>query len=137
MKIILPWPPSLNHHLKNDGRGGRLPTKITRAFRDECFVALHRQKLRYAKIAGKIKTVEKYYPPDRRQRDLGNFHKEIWDALEREHVIYNDEQIKDHHEVMMHPDPKHPRVEIDLYVTSWEPLDVIREKVLKAWKKSC
>ncbi len=107
----------------------------TKVFRHLCFAALHEQKYRNLRIAGKVKVCEVYYPPDKRHRDLGNLHKEVWDALEHEGVIINDEQIKCHCETLAPPDKANSRVEIDLYVNSWRDDDVIRDEVREAWRK--
>lgn len=98
MRLILPWPPSVNHY-KQIGRlkktkGGkiyqpRINSEATRRFFYEVSML---SRVQQAKSFGDALVSLKIlaYPPDKRRRDLDNLLKCTLDALEFAGIIEND-----------------------------------------------
>lgn len=98
MKIILPWPPSVNTYWRHPSSGplaGRSLISVKgRAYRSDVEVAVLQQKARM-RLRGTVAVDVMAYPPDRRQRDIDNLGKSLFDALTHAGVWLDDDQIDD------------------------------------------
>lgn len=92
MIIQLPWPPSVNHYwrsipgrkhpiISEEGRDYRY--KVERLLRDHGVPP----------ITDALRVSIAAFPPDRRRRDLDNFHKAPLDALTHAGIYKDDSQI--------------------------------------------
>lgn len=97
LRIVLPWPPSVNHSTAPNGRGGKILTDEHRRFREAValrVVAAGTPRFRAeARLAVEIHLT----PPDRRRCDIDNRIKAVLDALQRATVFHDDEQVDDIH----------------------------------------
>ena len=95
LRIVLPWPPTVNHSTVGNGRGGKVLTADHRAFRAEAalrVVAAGSPRFSPdARLAVEITLV----PPDNRRHDIDNRVKAVLDALQRALVIPDDSQVDD------------------------------------------
>lgn len=95
LRIVLPWPPTVNHSTVGNGRGGKVLTEEHRRFRAEValrVVAAERPQFsKSARLSVEITLV----PPDGRRFDVDNRCKAILDALQRALVIPDDSQVDD------------------------------------------
>lgn len=109
LKLVLPWPPSVNtywrHPAITDKRGKvhvrHLISEKGRAYREEAGWHIKQQlaKLRMlSKVPLKSYVYVKValYPPDRRDRDTDNLPKALFDTLTHAGVWEDDEQVDDH-----------------------------------------
>lgn len=117
VRVVLPWPPSVNHYWRAIGRLVRRRMVVSqviseagRNYRQSAIAAVLEQGS--PRIEGPVRVKEYFYPPSRRRYDLDNFRKASRDALVHAGVIEEDMGFK------MPRDAKRPRVE---YVI--EPLD--------------
>lgn len=95
LRIVLPWPPTVNHSTTGNGRGGRVLTDEHRAFRAE--VALRVVSAGSPRFSPDVRlSVEiTLVPPDKRRVDIDNRVKATLDALQRALVIADDSQVDD------------------------------------------
>ena len=92
LRLVLPWPPTVNHSSGPTSNGGRYLTPEHKAFRNEVTlrtVAAGSPTLGDARLAVEIHLT----PPDKRRFDLDNRLKAVLDALQLCNVYDNDEQI--------------------------------------------
>lgn len=106
---IIPWPPSVNHYWRhwwdkrlNHGLGGIRHSvsdkgKRFRRLAGQYVALFHRLS---APLEGPLGVAVEWAPPDRRQRDMDNLHKSVWDALQKAGVYADDHQIRERHEFM-------------------------------------
>jgi len=93
VKLELPWPPSVNSYYRNGDRPGfRYMTAEAKAFRRAVSLIVGAQRARKG-LAGRLMLDIVAYPPDRRERDLDNLQKGLWDALQHAGVYERDSQI--------------------------------------------
>ena len=92
MKIILPWPPSLNHYYRRVGPR-TLISREGREYRKAICALLGGNGVRKPPADGRIALCMDAFPPDRRRRDLDNLHKSLADSLEHDGVYEDDSQI--------------------------------------------
>jgi crossover junction endodeoxyribonuclease RusA len=92
IKIILPWPPSVNTYYRKVGNK-MLISKKGREYRKAVKIICAKATVN-KKLTGKLKLYAKCYPPDNRQRDLDNLNKALLDSLEKAGVYCDDNQVK-------------------------------------------
>ena len=92
MKLLLPWPPSVNHYYRRVG-ARTLISREGRAFRKNVCALLVGGGPRKPPSGGRIALAMDAFPPDRRRRDLDNIQKPVLDALEHAGVYVDDSQI--------------------------------------------
>lgn len=93
LALRIPFPPTLNHDKRPDGRGGQLLTDDTKAFR--AAVAALVLALRAPWVGGRVRVTITLYPPDGRAYDVDNRIKPTLDALQAAGVLVNDRQVRD------------------------------------------
>jgi len=94
MKLILPFPPSVNTYWRNT-RKGVLISASGRCFRSNALAAVMEQlKRRPQPITVNVEVSVLLFPPDKRQRDLDNYLKALFDSLTHAGVWVDDKQIK-------------------------------------------
>jgi len=94
LRLVLPWPPSVNHSSGPTSNGGRYLTPEHKAFRNECnlrVIAAGSPAFGEARLAVEIHLT----PPDKRRFDLDNRLKGTLDALQLCGVYEDDAQIDD------------------------------------------
>lgn len=89
--LSLPWPPTGNHAVRH-GRFGHYATKEAKAYRT-ITAALCRPHRPKKPLAGQIKVLAIFFPPDRRRRDMDNVWKTLSDALTLAGIWKDDCQI--------------------------------------------
>ncbi|WP_373962508.1 RusA family crossover junction endodeoxyribonuclease [Kosakonia sacchari] len=99
MKLILPFPPSVNFYWRapNKGplKGRHLISEAGRKFRSEACAAIIDQLRRLPKPSTELAAVEiLLYPPDSRNRDIDNYNKALLDSLTHAGVWEDDSQVK-------------------------------------------
>lgn len=99
MKLILPFPPSVNSYWRapNKGplKGRHLISEAGRKFRSEACAAIIDQLRRLPKPSTEPAAVEiLLYPPDSRNRDIDNYNKALLDSLTHAGVWEDDNQVK-------------------------------------------
>lgn len=91
--LVLPWPPSANHHWRFTG-AKVLISAAGRRYRKNVEAAVVEQLgIYHEPFAGRLRVVIGASPPDRRQRDLDNLLKSTLDALQHASVYDSDSQI--------------------------------------------
>lgn len=94
MKLTLPFPPSVNTYWRNT-RKGILISASGRCFRSNALAAVMDQlKRRPQPITVNVEVSVLLCPPDKRQRDLDNYLKALFDSLTHAGVWVDDKQIK-------------------------------------------
>ena len=94
MKLTLPFPPSVNTYWRNT-RKGVLISASGRCFRSNAFAAVLEQLKRHPQpITVNVQVAVLLFPPDKRQRDLDNYLKALFDSLTYAGVWGDDRQIK-------------------------------------------
>lgn len=99
MKLVLPFPPSVNTYWRLQTKGpmkGRvLISAKGRAYKSNVRKAVIEQLRTLPKASSALAEVEiVLYPPDNRDRDIDNFNKAIFDALTYASVWLDDKQVK-------------------------------------------
>lgn len=99
MKLTLPFPPSVNTYWRAPNKGplaGRhLISEKGRQFRTAALASVIEQLRRKPKpLDGELSVSVILYPPDRRNRDLDNYGKALFDALTHAGVWHDDSQMK-------------------------------------------
>ncbi|MCU1787497.1 RusA family crossover junction endodeoxyribonuclease [Pectobacterium polaris] len=99
MKLILPFPPSVNTYWRSPSSGplaGRhLVSAKGRAFRTQAIACVLEQlRCKPKAITSLVAVTITFYPPDRRTRDMDNYLKAPLDALTHAGVWADDSQIK-------------------------------------------
>lgn len=96
IKIVLPWPPSVNQYWRHPSSGplaGRhLISEQGRAYRAKVTAHVWNEQQAH-KLADRLSMAILCYPPDRRRRDLDNILKAALDALVFAGVMLDDSQI--------------------------------------------
>jgi len=94
VKLILPFPPSVNTYWRNT-RQGVLISASGRCFRSNALATvLDQLKRRPQPITVNVEVSVLLFPPDKRQRDLDNYLKALFDSLTHAGVWSDDSQIK-------------------------------------------
>lgn len=99
MKLVLPFPPSVNTYWRspNSGplKGQHLISAKGRAFQSAACAAIIEQLRRLPKPSSSPAAVEiVLYPPDARRRDIDNYNKALFDALTHAGIWEDDSQVK-------------------------------------------
>lgn len=91
MKLILPFPPSLNSLYRHSGHITYM-SKKGKAYKQEVLEIVADMHPDHVIMEGRLEVAIDVYPPDRRKRDLDNCLKIVLDSLEK--LVYtNDNQI--------------------------------------------
>lgn len=94
MKLILPFPPTVNTYWRFTTKGV-LISASGRSYRTNTIAAVLEQlKKRPKAITGPVEITLILNPPDKRRRDLDNYLKAIFDSLTHAGVWEDDSQIK-------------------------------------------
>ncbi|WP_337025911.1 RusA family crossover junction endodeoxyribonuclease [Pantoea anthophila] len=94
MKLTLPFPPSVNTYWRNT-RKGVLISASGRCFRSNASASVMEQLKRCpVPITVNVEVSALLFPPDKRQRDLDNYLKALFDSLTHAGVWVYDNQIK-------------------------------------------
>lgn len=94
MKLILPFPPSINGYWRSPGKGALISAR-GRTYRVNAIASVWEQlKRRPQLITHEIDIHVILYPPSRAKRDLDNFLKALFDSLTYAGVWADDSQIK-------------------------------------------
>lgn len=99
MKLILPFPPSVNTYWRHPNKGAfagkSLISAAGRKFQSAACAAIVEQLRRLPKPTSAPASVEiVLFPPDNRIRDLDNYNKALFDALTHAGVWEDDRQVK-------------------------------------------
>ncbi len=99
MKLVLPFPPSVNTYWRAPNKGplaGRhLISAKGRAYQSAACAAIVEQLRRLPKPTTTAAAVEiTLFPPDARRRDIDNYNKALFDALTHAGVWEDDSQVK-------------------------------------------
>ena len=99
MKLVLPFPPSVNTYWRAPNKGpltGRhLISAKGRAYQNAACAAIVEQLRRLPKPISTPAAVEIIlFPPDARRRDIDNYNKALFDALTHAGVWEDDSQVK-------------------------------------------
>lgn len=94
MKLTLPFPPSVNGYWRATNTGMKISAS-GRSFRSNAIAAILTQlKRRPQPITVDVEVTVLLYPPDKRNRDLDNYQKALFDSLTHAGVWVDDRQIK-------------------------------------------
>ncbi len=99
MKLILPFPPSVNTYWRapNKGplKGRHLISAAGRKYQSAAWAAVLDQLRRLPKPSTELAAVEiLLFPPDARRRDIDNYNKALLDSLTHAGVWEDDRQVK-------------------------------------------
>lgn len=99
MKLVLPFPPSVNAYWRspNSGplKGRTLVSAKGRAYQSEACAAIVEQLRRLPKPSTSPAAVEILLcPPDALRRDIDNYNKALFDALTHAGIWEDDSQVK-------------------------------------------
>ena len=93
IRLILPWPPSVNHYWRR-WNGRTIISREGRAYREQVARAI-RTLGADRRLAGRLAVEMLLFPPDRRRRDIDNLSKALLDSLQAGGVYRDDNQIFD------------------------------------------
>lgn len=94
MRLILPFPPTVNTYWRNTNRGV-LISASGRCFRSNAYASvLDQLKCAPKPIKENVQVHLVLYPPARQRRDLDNYQKALFDSLTYAGVWQDDSQIK-------------------------------------------
>lgn len=94
MKLTLPFPPSVNTYWRNT-RKGVLSSASGRCFCSNALACVMEQlKRRPAPITVNVEVSVLLFTPEKRQRDLDNYLKALFDSLTHAGIRVDDRQIK-------------------------------------------
>ena len=104
IKLIYPWPPTVNQYWLLNRNGSRRLSPKAWDFRKQAVIVAQmagidldtREPLRKP-----VRVSVKAYPPDRRKRDIDNILKALFDAMTHTLIWEDDSQVKDLHVTMM------------------------------------
>jgi len=124
MKLILPFPPSVNAYWRspNSGplKGRTMVSAKGRTFKSAARAAIIEQLRCLPKPSAAPASVEiTLYPPDSRSRDIDNYNKALFDALTHAGVWEDDSQVK---RMLVEWGPQVPGGKVEITITKHEPL---------------
>lgn len=115
--FTLPFPPSVNSYWRRNG-GRYFISARGKKFRATVVAQL--RALHLPTLAGRLRLVINFYPPDRRRRDLDNMLKALLDALEHGGLYNDDNQVCRLEIERKEPRPKDGAAEVWVYENSGE-----------------
>lgn len=123
MKLVLPFPPSVNTYWRAPNKGplaGRhLISAEGRKYQSAACMAIIEQLRRLPKPSTELAAVEiTLYPPDARRRDIDNYNKALFDALTHAGVWEDDSQIK---RMLVEWGPVVPKGRVEITISRYEP----------------
>lgn len=123
MKLVLPFPPSVNTYWRAPNKGllaGRhLISAEGRKYQSAACAAIIEQLRRLPKPTTSPATVEiTLFPPDMRRRDLDNYNKALFDALTHAGVWEDDSQVK---RMLVEWGPVVPKGKVEITISIYEP----------------
>ncbi|WP_339026119.1 RusA family crossover junction endodeoxyribonuclease [Leclercia pneumoniae] len=124
MKLVLPFPPSVNTYWRapNKGplKGRHLISAKGRAYQSAACSAIVDQLRRLPKPSTAPAAVEiLLFPPDSRRRDIDNYNKALFDALTHAGVWEDDSQVK---RMLVEWGPQVAGGRVEITITTHEPL---------------
>ncbi len=124
MKLVLPFPPSVNTYWRapNKGplKGRHLISAKGRAYQSAACVAIVEQLRFLPKPSTAPAAVEIIlYPPDERRRDVDNYNKALFDALTHAGIWEDDSQVQ---KMLVEWGPKVPGGRVEISIKKHEPL---------------
>ena len=90
-RLILPYPPSVNHYWLRNRNGSVRVSKEGVSFRQEVWLRCRQERIK--RLHGRLSVEVAAYPPDLRKRDLDNILKALLDALKHGGAYDDDGQI--------------------------------------------
>lgn len=122
MKLVLPFPPSVNSYWRAPNKGplaGRhLVSADGRKYQSAACAAIIEQLRRLPKPSAELAAVEiTLYPPDARRRDLENYNKALFDALTHAGVWEDDSQVK---RMLVEWGPITPKGRVEITITPFK-----------------
>ncbi|EKM5118632.1 RusA family crossover junction endodeoxyribonuclease, partial [Salmonella enterica] len=119
MKLVLPFPPSVNTYWRAPNKGPlaghHLISAVGRKYQSAACVAIIEQLRRLPKPSTELAAVEIIlYPPDKRIRDLDNYNKALFDALTHAGVWEDDSQVK---RMLVEWGPVFPKGKVEITIT--------------------
>ena len=123
MKLVLPFPPSVNAYWRAPNKGplaGRhLVSAEGRKYQSAACAAIIEQLRRLPKPSTEQAAVEiTLYPPDARRRDLDNYNKALFDALTHAGVWEDDSQVK---RMLVEWGPVVPKGRVEITISKYQP----------------
>lgn len=123
MKLVLPFPPSVNTYWRapNKGplKGRHLISAAGRKYQSAACVAIVEQLRRLPKPSRELAAVEiTLFPPDERSRDIDNYNKALFDALTHAGVWEDDSQVK---RMLVEWGPVTKRGRVEITISKYEP----------------
>ena len=124
MKLILPFPPSVNTYWRHPNKvafaGKSLISAAGRKFQSAACTAIVEQLRRLPKPTSAPASVEiVLFPPDNRIRDLDNYNMALFDALTHAGVWEDDREVK---RMLVEWGPKVPGGRVEISIKKHEPL---------------
>lgn len=122
MKLILPFPPSVNTYWRHPNKGAfsgkSLISAAGRKFQSAACAAIVEQLRRLPKPTSAPASVEiVLFPPDNRIRDLDNYNKALFDALTHAGVWEDDSQVK---RMLVEWGPVIPEGKVEITISKYE-----------------
>ena len=114
-RLVLPWPPTVNHYWRHVVMGCNVRTLISaegRAYKTSVLRACREQRAPVG-LRGRLSVAVRLEPPDRRRRDIDNTLKALLDGLTTARVWLDDSQIDALHVVRVGT-ARHGRVTVDI-----------------------
>lgn len=123
MKLVLPFPPSVNTYWRAPNKGplaGRhMVSADGRKYQSAACAAIIEQLRRLPKPSAELAAVEiTLYPPDARRRDLDNYNKALFDALTHAGVWEDDSQVM---RMLVEWGPVVPKGRVEITISKYEP----------------
>jgi len=97
----LPFPPSINSYYGRGRNGSVYIKQKGKEYRNTVMIICQMRRIK--PMHGRLCVLVRFYPPDRRIRDLDNIEKALFDALQHGGVYLNDNQIDDKRTVRCEP----------------------------------
>nr|WP_151411748.1 RusA family crossover junction endodeoxyribonuclease [Escherichia coli] len=122
MKLILPFPPSVNTYWRHPNKGAfagkSLISAAGRKFQSAACAAIVEQLRRLPKPTSAPASVEiVLFPPDNRIRDLDNYNKALFDVLTHAGVWEDDRQVK---RMLVEWGPVIPEGKVEITISKYE-----------------